>query len=138
MFDRGVFSNNDDLEEMEFITMKNPFGEYLFADSNLEEVILSNDLTYLGRLTFQNCPKLKHIELGENIQTLDGGVFESCTGLEYVICRTVTPPSGVNQYTFYQSTCPIYVPDASVTAYREASGWSQYSDRIKPLSEYTE
>ena len=127
------------LKRVELHSIKSISSESVFRNNpNLEEVILSNDLTYLGRLTFQNCPKLKHIELGENIQTLDGGVFESCTGLEYVICRTVTPPSGVNQYTFYQSTCPIYVPDASVTAYREASGWSQYSDRIKPLSEYTE
>lgn len=32
----------------------------------------------------------------------------------------------------------IYVPDDSVEAYKQASGWSEYADIIYPLSEYVE
>ena len=64
--------------------------------------------------------------------------FQGCTSLQYVICQAVTPPTiGTDNFT-NTNNCPIYVPDASVTAYREASVWVSYADRIKPLSEYTE
>lgn len=32
----------------------------------------------------------------------------------------------------------IYVPDASVEAYKKATNWSQYADRIYPMSELPE
>ena len=146
------------LKRVELRSIKSISSESVFRNNpSLEEVVLSNNLTYLGRLTFQNCKKLKNIELGENIQTLNGGVFELCSGLEFVICKAVTPPNGVNNYTFQGSSCPIYVPDGSVEQevdngdgttstvtktivelYKEASGWSTYASRIKPLSEYVE
>jgi hypothetical protein len=34
------------------------------------------------------------------------------------------------------NNCPIYVPDAAVEAYKTATNWSQYSDRIYPISVY--
>lgn len=30
----------------------------------------------------------------------------------------------------------IYVPDASVEAYKSADVWSKYADRIKPVSDF--
>ena len=30
----------------------------------------------------------------------------------------------------------FYVPDSAVDTYKEATNWSNYADRIKPLSEY--
>mgnify|MGYP000472681990 CR=1 FL=1 len=30
----------------------------------------------------------------------------------------------------------IYVPDDSVEAYKTATNWSNYADRIRPISEY--
>jgi hypothetical protein len=35
-------------------------------------------------------------------------------------------------------TCYIYVPDASVSAYKSSSLFSAYADQIKPISEYSE
>ena len=35
-------------------------------------------------------------------------------------------------------SCRFYVPDQSVETYKAASGWSQYADRIYPLSQKTE
>jgi hypothetical protein len=32
----------------------------------------------------------------------------------------------------------IYVPDALVDSYKQADYWSAYTDKFKPLSEYTE
>lgn len=34
----------------------------------------------------------------------------------------------------FSTTCKIYVPDESVNVYKNANVWSQYSNRIYPLS----
>jgi hypothetical protein len=44
-----------------------------------------------------------------------------------------TPPTLSDQQ--FQSNTLFYVPDASVSAYREASGWSAYASRIFPVSQ---
>ncbi len=33
------------------------------------------------------------------------------------------------------NSCPIYVPDSAVDAYKSATNWTAYSSRIKPISE---
>ncbi|MDR0973790.1 MAG: leucine-rich repeat domain-containing protein [Prevotellaceae bacterium] len=61
------------------------------------------------------------------------GLFAS-GGFKVLICRATTPPSpGTLGWGSKQT---IYVPDASVDAYKAASGWSSYASIIKPLSQY--
>ena len=82
--------------------------------TNLEEAILPDTLTYLGSYAFRNCTKLTS-----------------------VVCYATTPPTiGVNPFYSTSSKLAIYVPDASVDTYKEASGWSAFADRIYPLSVY--
>ena len=78
------------------------------------------------------------------------------SALTKIICYAAAPPS-LGSYALYGSTCPIYVPDGTATweetaedgtvttvtgtiveRYKQASGWIDYADRIRPLSEYTE
>jgi len=33
------------------------------------------------------------------------------------------------------NNCPIYVPSGSVNAYKSASGWSTYADRIQAIQQ---
>ena len=44
--------------------------------------------------------------------------------------ESATPPSGADRM-FDGSTCPIYVPRASVDTYKAANNWSTYADRIQ-------
>ena len=34
---------------------------------------------------------------------------------------------------YYASDCPIYVPSASVEAYKDAQNWSIYASRIQAM-----
>ena len=82
---------------------------------------------------------LKEVILPDTIKTIGSYAFFNYKALETFICRATTPPTLANAYAFTNSNnCPIYVPDASVDAYKAATNWSQYQDRIKPLSEYVE
>jgi hypothetical protein len=85
---------------------------------------------------FENCRSLKIAHFGLNLTTIGAQIFLNCSALEAVIIEAETPPTVGSIIFKGASSCPIYVPDASVTAYREASGWSAYADRIYPISEY--
>ena len=57
-----------------------------------------------------------------------------CDALMCVICKAVTPPtentSGQNMFARITTAFRIYVPDESVDAYKAASSWSTYANRI--------
>ena len=108
-----------------------------FMNSGVVTVKLDNVIT-IGINVFQDCKSLESVVIGESYTGTGGAVFYGCSSLKTLIVKAITPPEiGGNMLTGANS-CIIYVPDASVTAYREASGWSAYADRIKPLSEYVE
>lgn len=58
--------------------------------------------------------------------------FSGCTSLEKVTIYSTVPPN-IDSFVFGSSTCPIYVPAASVAAYKAASRWSTYKSRIQPI-----
>lgn len=88
---------------------------------------------------FHGSKKLEFVRLPNTIESIIPECFVDCTSLQALICEATTPPTLASTNAFNNTNnCPIYIPDESVTAYREASGWLDYADRIKPLSEYTE
>ena len=60
--------------------------------------------------------------------------FSNCTSLNgKFIIEAVTPPT-INQYTFDNvNVISIKVPASSVQAYKTASGWSDFADKIFPI-----
>lgn len=118
-------------------------GDRSFYGNKIEHLILSNIEQITGATNnqgaFANNISLKTVDIGVHCLSIGRSDFGLCTSLETFVCRASTPPS-LHSETFKgaSSSFLIYVPDASVTAYREASNWSIYADRIKPLSEYTE
>ena len=93
----------------------------------------SNDLD--GTFSY-NEALLKAI-LPSTVTSVGAGTFSHCYSLREIVAPIETPPS-VGNRAFYQDDAlvGIYVPDASVDAYKEVNGWEALADRIKPLSEY--
>ena len=64
--------------------------------------------------------------------------FYLCSNLTSVTCKAITPPT--LGYDVFKSTPiasgngHIYVPSASVNAYKSASGWSDYASRIQAIT----
>lgn len=109
-------------------------GSWVFCgDTALVDVIFSDSLQKVGEGTFWNCTALKSYELGAAVTEINNYAFKNCSSFEQFICRAITPPTlGVN---VFDGSYPIYVPDASLEAYKTATNWNQYADRIHPLSE---
>lgn len=83
---------------------------------------------------FEECKNLKAANLG-NVKSIGSRAFYGCKALEEVIVTNETPGT-LGSWVFgnTNNTFVIYVPDASVDTYKEASGWSAYANRIMPIS----
>ena len=103
--------------------------------SGLVGALTLPSVTLIDQYSFRNC-KFSTIDLGTDTATIAAYAFQNNTTLERIICRATTPPSlGNTNALSGTNNCPIYVPDASLEAYKTATNWNSYADRIRPLSE---
>lgn len=112
-------------------------GVAAFSYTGFEEFIFPDSVTTIGLACFYECPNLKKIVIGSSITSI-GTQLAQTNGsiMEAVICRATTPPSIYAETYKGTNVCPIYVPDASVEAYKTAINWTAYASRIKGMSEY--
>lgn len=79
---------------------------------------------------------LTYVILPSTLESIGAYTFYGDTSLQTVICDAVTPPTlGASVFEATNSTFTIYVPDASVEAYKTATNWSTYAAQIKGISE---
>jgi len=120
---------------------------YAFQECNaIESLDLPNTLEEIHTGAFYGC-NLDIIDLPASVKMIQDSIFY-VNSETLVIVRASTPPNAnmsESQYIFagglpgYGSSkgtpSVIYVPDASVIAYKAANKWNDYSDIIKPISE---
>ena len=113
-------------------------GEYTFcACNNLQSISIPNSVTRIGEQAFSGCNyKLKSITIPESVTSLGYMAFIDCSVLESVYCKATTPPTAEYEYSSWHGFAnnaenrKIYVPAASVAAYKAADGWKEYTDAI--------
>lgn len=81
--------------------------------------------------TFEGCSALITVVLPNTINEIDALSFSGCTALQSIYCAAVTPPRlAAGTFDNVASGAIIYVPAASVDAYKTAPSWSLYADKI--------
>lgn len=114
----------------------------IIQDSAFEEcyylthVDMPEGVTTIGHTAFNNCTSLQTIRLSEDLETIGSECFKGCSSLEVLYSKAVIPPTmnyaGSSLHPFYGTPInKIYVPFESVSAYREAFGWSAYKNIIQ-------
>lgn len=126
------------IESVTFGTI-NAIGSNVFSNCRklITPITLSDAVTSIGASAFTNCYKIPWIDIGGGVTSIGNQALRHLNSCQYIICRATTPPT----MTYFADSnitpqYPIYVPDASVAAYKAESGWSNYGDRIKPLSDF--
>ncbi len=114
------------------------------ACSNLTSISLSNSITAVSKRLFSRCTSLESVTIPASVTTIAPYVFDECgTVPTSITVEATTPPTletesyGGKDYDAFAglTTIPtIYVPAASVEAYKTAAGWSAYKDNIKAKS----
>lgn len=103
--------------------------------SSLVSVSLPSLLS-IGSLSFAMCPKLEYVDIGctESIPTY---AFQSCPALTTMVIRA-SKVCVLNTTGNSLDKCTFYVPSDLVEAYKVATNWSNFADRIRAIEDYPE
>lgn len=126
---------------------------------SLKKIILSNKLTKISSSTFYGCLKLTEIVLPETLELIDTNAFNQCTSLSNIIIpsnvtkinlyafngctilsavymKPITPPTlGTGVFTGTSADLQIIVPKGTLDAYKSATNWSAYADKMVEATE---
>ncbi|MBR7182373.1 MAG: leucine-rich repeat domain-containing protein, partial [Alistipes sp.] len=107
--------------------------------TNITNINIPDSVTSIEYYAFFNCQNLTSITIPVNVSLIEQYSFAKCENLSHVYCEPNTPPIiEENVFTFFTNgvyeklNCKIYVPRASVAAYKAAEGWKEYADAIEP------
>lgn len=105
--------------------------------SNLASVTLPTNPSYnwLNAYLFQGCTALTSVTIPASILRVQAQVFSGCTALTSVTFLPTTPPilSNVDAFENVATGFKIYVPSASVNAYKSATNWNYYANIIEAI-----
>ena len=99
--------------------------------SGLTSVTIGNSVTSIGVGAFFNCSGLTSITIPNSVTSIGMMAFFNCSGLTSVTNYAVTPQT-INSNVFQgvdQSSCTLYVPAESVSAYSTASVWQDFGTK---------
>ena len=102
-----------------------------FYCSSLTSVTIHDGVTSIGYAAFADCSSLTSITIPNSVTSIGEDAFSDCSSLTSVYCKPTTPPAGGYEM-FYRNASgrKIYVPRASVNAYKSRSNWSDYASDI--------
>lgn len=98
---------------------------------SLTSVTIPSGVTSINQYAFRKCSGLTSVDIPSGVTSIGAYAFEGCSGLTAITLTRVTPPTLSNNSLDNTNNCPIYVPEESVSAYKSASGWSNYASRIQ-------
>ena len=95
---------------------------------NLVNVIIPNSVTSIGYGVFTGCSGLTSITIPNSVTSIDAYAFGECDKLKKITINATNPPSIDD--IFSSTIEKIIVPKSAINAYKAATGWSQYADKI--------
>ena len=111
-------------------------GNFAF-DSFLSMMQLDLSVTKLKVLTpysFNRWVQARVVKLPSTLTLIYGNSLRELTRCEEIILYATTPPGlDSSAFTGLNTACIFKVPNASVDAYRAASGWSAFASRIQAI-----
>ena len=106
-------------------------GDSAFSGcSGLTELTLPNGVRSIGDYAFSGCSGLTELTLPDSVASIGDGAFICCSDLSKITSLAEIPPvcgSGVFDRV-NKTNCELIVPIVSVTAYKQAEVWNEFSN----------
>lgn len=93
-------------------------------------------VTHIGISALASISQCKYIEIGDAIKTISQTAIYNAPKLEAIVIKATVPPAIENDSFPSSGNYKIYVPDASVAAYKAVYNWMFFLNRITPMSEF--
>ena len=133
---KSAFEDCSDLTSVTIPNSVTSIGESAFEDcSGLTSVTIPNSVTSIGKDAFYKCTSLTSVTIPNSVTSIGNYAFYGCNGLTSVTCFATTPPQ-LDSYVFngVDKSIPLYVPAGSISAYKSANQWKDFSN-ILPISQ---
>ena len=113
--------------------------EAFFHCEDLCSIDFPNTLKHIDIEAFYKCYGLTNVVLPSSLESISVGAFGYCENIISVTCNATIPPTLITgnyspRTIGFSDTTTIYVPAESVDAYKAADGWSEYANRIFPIT----
>lgn len=102
--------------------------------TSFAEFVNFSGISALTGSAFYGCTSITEISLPASLMGIGKSAFKGCTKLKTMTVNANTPPT-LGSEAIPTSIGAIYVPNASVEAYRAATNWSSFAGKIKGISE---
>ncbi len=101
----------------------------------LTSIDIPNSVTSIGNFTFFRCSNLTSVTIGEGVTNIGERAFISCSKIASITCKASTPPTcGSSVFENVSTSIPVYVPAASINAYKNAKCWKDFTN-IQAINE---
>lgn len=129
-----VFANCTNLTSVTIPNSVTSIGNSAFSFcQSLTDVTIGNSVTSIGSYVFFYCRSLTSVTIPNSVTSISNSAFSDCSSLTSVTVLAATPPTLYSNAFNNTNNCPIYVPAESVDAYKTATNWSAYADRIQAI-----
>lgn len=110
-------------------------NQLLLNDELITDLVLPDGTTLVNYCTFAENTALTSVTFPASVNTVQMGAFRGCRNIKTITCYASEVPF-TNLYCFedIDKTIPVYVPAASVEAYKTTGEWSEFTN-ILPLPE---
>ena len=126
----GAFYSLPSLTSIAIPSSVTSIGRFAFAQcTGLTSVTFPSSVIDIGDRAFQGCTGLTSVKLPSSLTAIGADAFQGCI-LMSVTCLAQTPPGLANEAVFDLGTyanATLNVPSASVSAYQDAFGWSNFA-----------
>gem|GEM_PF-4620560 len=103
-------------------------ADYAFMHcTSLTNVVIPDNVSSIGGSSFEatTTTSLTELTIGSGVSSIGQNTFKNQTKLTTIYCNSSTPPTiQSNTFEGVPTSCVVYVPSASVSAYQSATYWS--------------
>lgn len=103
---------------------------------NLKNITIPNSVKSIGSSAFHNCKTLTSLSIPSSVTSIGEAAFTNCSGLTSIYAYPIDPINLKSTIDIFgnvnkRTTCSLFVPSGSISAYRNAFQWQDFTNIIE-------
>ena len=107
-------------------------SRYFCNSSGVSTIYIPEGIETIGWNAFNSCYNIASFVIPSSVKTIETRAFYTCFGVKHFYIKPITPPNLSDSNVFYNtpSDCIFHVRPESLEAYKTATNWAAYADRM--------